>query len=426
MAVTLRMRGCIDKDMDGLSGLVLPAHPQPKEDEIFSSWMCRIAQANGIKLHTLEVQLWGRDKQIWTRDIDRSVDDETLSTIAALCGTSFERAYETCLRELEGKLFEKLVMGNSPWILPAATYHRTRKRPFMQFCPTCLAKDKSPYYRRSWRLALTTFCDKHNVMLHDRCPKCEAPVMFYRQELGDRWITSIQSLTLCTSCGFDLRDAKVDEVMVVDRHALLTLRLQLRNLDLGWTFNDKQMFQYSQLYFSVLRNLIQKMMLPWTIRRLLTVAQVKFSLPSIKGSRARGLFEFYGVFERHLLLQVATWYLMDWPVRFQGLFRANRCRYSELVRDFKDVPYWFQSAASILEKLPLGASPEEMAAMRALLQKATDPKYRRRLQHLILRRLPGTAGFSSLDCFLRPFEWHSVIRPLRINRWRWPQFSPRS
>ena len=375
--------------MTGLSGGVLPAHPQPKTDEIFSSWLCRIAQANGLKLHTLEVQLWGREKQIWTRDIDRSVDDETLKRIASLCGTSLERAFDTTLRGLEGKLFKKLVMGNSPWVLPAAIYHRTRKRPFMQFCPACLANDRTPYYRRTWRLALCTFCDEHNVMLHDRCPQCEAPVMFYRQELGDRWSTDIQSLTLCTSCAFDLKDAARVRVSIVDHHALLTLRLQIRQIDLGWTFNDKHMFQYSHLYFNALRNLIQKLMSPWTIRRLLTVAEARFSLPLIKTSRAREPFEYYCVADRHQLLQVATWYLMEWPSRFQSLFKEQGCRYSELMRDFEDVPYWFQSAASYLERLPLGASPEEMSAMRALLLQTTDTKQRARLQHLILRRLSG-------------------------------------
>ncbi|MBB3121469.1 TniQ family protein [Pseudoduganella violacea] len=253
--------------MDGLSGLVLPAHPQPKDDEIFSSWLCRIAQANGLKLHTLEVQVWGRGKEIWTRDIDRSVDDPTLTRIASLCGTSFERAHATTLRGLEGLIFEKIVMGNSPWILPAAVYHRTRRRPFMQFCPACLAGDKIPYYRRSWRLALATFCDTHSVMLHDCCPRCQAPVMFYRQELGDRWSSDFGTLSLCTTCRFDLRETDTEKVVIFDRDALLTLRMQMRYLDLGWTFTDKQIFQYSQLYFDVLRNLIQKMMSPWSKRK---------------------------------------------------------------------------------------------------------------------------------------------------------------
>lgn len=382
-------KGFLNSSMAGLSGRVLPVHPQPKEDEIFSSWLCRIAQANGIKLHTLEVQLWGRDKQIWTRDIDGSGDDETLSVISSLCGTPFERAYQTSLRGLEGKLFDKLVRGNTPWVLPAGVYHRKRKRPFMQFCPICLVTDKTPYYRRSWRLALTTFCDKHNVMLHDRCPQCQAPVMFYRQELGDRWTVGFRSLTSCTTCGFDLGTAQVKPVVVVDRLALLTLRHQVRFLDLGWTFNDGRVFQYSQAYFSALRNLLQKLMSPWSIRRLREVVETQFSLPSIQVSRAREPFEYYGVTERHQLLQVATWYLMDWPSRFQRIFRENGCRYSELMRDFTDAPYWFQSDASYLERLPLGASPDEMAAMRALLQKTTDAKRRNRLQHLMLRRLSG-------------------------------------
>jgi len=166
----------------GLSGHVLPIHPQPKPDEIFSSWFCRIAQDNGMKLHTLEVQLWGRDKQIWTRDIDRSIDEPTLAKVAAVSSTTIERARETCLRSYEGRMFERLnVAGNSDWILPSGIFHRKRKRPGMQFCPLCLATDETPYYRKAWRLALSTFCDLHDVMLHDRCPKCQSPVIFHRQ-----------------------------------------------------------------------------------------------------------------------------------------------------------------------------------------------------------------------------------------------------
>ncbi|WP_375540032.1 TniQ family protein [Rugamonas brunnea] len=167
-------------------------HPQPKDDEIFSSWLCRIAQANGLKLHTLEVQVWGRKKQIWTRDIDRSIDDATLARVAELSGTPLDRARETCLQSLEGKLFERLVVkSNSDWVLPSGVYHRKRRRHAMQFCPLCLAQDASPYYRRSWRLALSTFCTVHDIMLHECCPSCEEPVAFHRQELGDRWTSRI-------------------------------------------------------------------------------------------------------------------------------------------------------------------------------------------------------------------------------------------
>ncbi len=343
-----------------------------------------------MKLHTLEVQIWGRKKQIWTRDIDRSIDEQTLACVASLCGTRLEVARETCLRSFEGRLFESLnVKGNSDWILPAGVFHRLRRRPHMQYCPLCLAADRVPYFRKHWRTAIATFCVVHNVMLRDRCPNCQAPVMFYRQEMGDRWAMPVHHLSRCSSCSFDLSRAAAEKALVLDKQAFATLRLQIDYMDQGWTWTDKKTFHYSHLYFAVLRNLVQKLSASWTPRRLRWAAQIRLGCSIDHLLTVREPFEYRDLHVRHVLVQMATWYLLDWPVRFQGLFSANRCRHSELVRDFKDVPYWFQSATSILEKLPLGASPEEMAAMRALLQKATDPKRRRRLQHLISRRLSG-------------------------------------
>ncbi|WP_221208283.1 hypothetical protein, partial [Pseudoduganella violacea] len=126
---------------------------------------------------------------------------------------------------------------------------------------------------------------------------------------------------------------------------------------------------------------------PWTTRRLLEVASERFALPPLKLSRAREPFEHFGVAQRHALLQVATWYLLDWPGRFQEIFRANRCRYSELMRDFASPPYWFQAAVSVLEHLPVGPCAEEQAAMRALLLRDIEAKHRKRLRRFIRRRI---------------------------------------
>lgn len=372
----------------GLSGAVLPVHPQPKPDEIFSSWFCRIAQENSIKLHTLEVQLWGRGKQIWTRDIDRSIDAPTLALVALVSGTAMERAQDTCLRSYEGKLFERLnVAGNSNWILPAGVFHRTRKRPGMQFCPLCLASDEIPYYRKAWRLALSTFCDVHDALLHDCCPKCHSPVMFHRQELGERWACRVESLTLCTGCGFDLKRAAAYQAPVVDIHAWLTLKSQLFFLDNGWTFISNATLSYSHLYFDVLRNLIHKMLSNWTTSRLLHQIQSKFPISQNFSVRHNVPFEFYGVKERHYILQMATWYLLDWPNRFLEINKKLRIRYSELMREFETAPFWFLDEVKQLEIKPLGPSEGEMAAMRALLESTDDPIKRKQLKKTIRQRI---------------------------------------
>jgi hypothetical protein len=211
--------------------------------------------------------------------------------------------------------------------------------------------------------------------------------MFYRQELGDRWSSGVGPLSLCTICRFDFREIIAEKAAIFDCQAFLILRLQMRYLSAGWTFNDKQIFQYSRLYYDVLRNLVQKMMSPWTTRRLLDVASQRFTIPPLQSSRAREPFENFSVAQRHALLQVATWYLLDWPDRFHKIFRENRCRYSELMRDFENPPYWFYNDASLLEHLPVGPCSEEIASMRVVWSRAQNAKERTRLRGFIKRRL---------------------------------------
>lgn len=372
----------------GLSGTVLPLHPQPKPGEIFSSWFCRIAQANGIKLHTLEVQLWGRGKEIWTRDIDRSIDDNTLALVATSAGTSFERARETTLKSYEGLLFETLTTKTqTDWVLPSGVYHRIRKRPCMQFCPLCLATDEIPYFRKKWRLAFSTFCDEHDVMLHDCCPECKSPVMIHRQEMGDRNSWRIDSLTICTVCGFDLKRAAAYQAPIVDIDVWNTLKVQACFMDLGWTFAGTETFSYSHLYFDVLRNLILKLKWKKSPGRLLSYAVEHLRVIGPPPTRTRDPFENLDLRERHYLLQIATWYMLDWPSRFLTACREMKIRYSELTHEFCTAPFWFLSEARQLEFKPLGPSHEEREAMRGLLRKTEEPIKRQQLKKFISARM---------------------------------------
>lgn len=341
-----------------------------------------------MKLHTLEVQLWGRQKQIWTRDIDRSIDEKTLSHVASLCGTSIDAARETCLRSFEGRLFETLIVkGNSDWILPAGVFHRMRRRAHMQYCPLCLASDRVPYFRKQWRTAIATFCVLHNVMLCDRCPNCQAPVMFYRQEMGDRWATPEHSLSRCSTCSFDLSRAAVEEALVLDKQAFATLRLQLDYLDQGWTWTDRKIFPYSHLYFAVLRNLVQKLSATWTPRRLRWVAQIRLGYSIDHLLTGREPFEYLNLHVRHVLLQFATWYLLRWPHRLMGIFEVTRCRYSELMREFDNAPYWFVKEMGRLESKSVGPSEDELKAMQNLRNSLGKSSSDKAIGRAITRRL---------------------------------------
>ncbi len=55
----------------GLSGSLLPVHLKPLPDELLSSWLVRIAHGHGMKLQTFCAVIFGREKSIWNRDIDK-------------------------------------------------------------------------------------------------------------------------------------------------------------------------------------------------------------------------------------------------------------------------------------------------------------------------------------------------------------------
>jgi len=64
----------------------------------------------------------------------------------------------------------------------------------------CLADDRAPYFRRSWRLASRISCFRHGCGLRDRCPACRGGIApFAQMDLIPHYV--------CVRCGFDLRAA---------------------------------------------------------------------------------------------------------------------------------------------------------------------------------------------------------------------------
>jgi len=93
-------------------------------------------------------------------------------------------------------ILEELLLPSS--VIP--TYLQRTFRP--QVCPLCLAE--ATYLRRAWDYALVTCCQKHLILLIDRCTRCCAPLSW------DRRI-----VTRCR-CGFDLRAGRSPQVQATE------------------------------------------------------------------------------------------------------------------------------------------------------------------------------------------------------------------
>jgi hypothetical protein len=98
----------------------------------------------------------------------------------------------------------------TPLLLPLREKVRRNRATWIQFCPLCLAGDKTPYFRRQWRLASRISCFAHGCGLRDRCPACRAAIASFDQ-------VELVPQHFCARCGFDLRAAPTARVKAAAR-----------------------------------------------------------------------------------------------------------------------------------------------------------------------------------------------------------------
>lgn len=339
------MRGRVNKN--GLSGKLWPAHPKPKKDELLSSWLVRLTMAHALKLHTFCSLVWSCRKDIWNRDIDKCADQSILEVLSKKTATPPEDVARTTLSDYQGRLYEKHnPYGNTRWIMPVGVYHRTRRSYGLQFCPRCLAEDKEPYYRRSWRLAFITFCETHDSSLYDCCPQCAAPINFHRNELGDRRKWTPESIAQCSACRHDLREVPAAIVaQPTDCRALEFQKTLTKAMKNGWAEVAGYGAVYSHLYFTVLHQLMKvcatgkrAMGLREAVGRELNIER---PLPTLnEGGRD---IERLHISERRKLLDMARHLLDEWPKRFINLCLTHKVWSAALLRDMDEAPFWYWS-----------------------------------------------------------------------------------
>ncbi|RUM92360.1 MAG: hypothetical protein DSZ27_04085 [Thiomicrospira sp.] len=319
------------------TGKLWPVHPHPYPNELLSSWLVRIAHANGEKVQTFTHQEFGTKHQIWNRDIDRLAPEWLLMALSERTATQIEIVRQTTLKRYEGVLFDHSVSsGVEKWITPLKIYHRTRKSHGLQFCPECLKEDKEPYFRTQWRTAFHTFCPKHNVMMHDHCPCCGEPVIFQRIELGkgNDEVGQDKSLSTCFNCGFDLAKSKVESVSFYNAD----IESNWRNLLAA--IQQDQLTKYQTEQLAVLHQFV-KLLSGVTSEKLPAFIESTFGASLERPTLGVRSFEANDVFVRFQLFQGAWWLLSDWPDNLYSVWLHGWVRFNQLLKDMKNIPDWY-------------------------------------------------------------------------------------
>lgn len=323
----------------GLSGNLWPIHLKPLPDELLSSWLVRLAHGHGLKLQTFSSLVFGRDKSIWNRDIDMLAPDWLLSRLAECTGASVHEVFDTTLRSYEGVLYEHhQPNGLTKWILPLGVYHRMRRGHGLQFCPCCLAEDAEPYFRKRWRLALSTMCTKHRCYLLDACPQCDSPLAPHRTDMqGRQYFPGIELNAYCWKCNFDFRLAHSVEV-IDSASASLQIQLEFALIHgyADWAGNPAM---HSLVLFEGLRELIAG----------LTTKQTRMRLKGSVKLHGQDLcdwpnmqIEMSSQAHRRELFQVLGMLLDHWPTNIVELIHECRLRYADLKGDSAQRMYWYE------------------------------------------------------------------------------------
>lgn len=168
-----------------------PVSVDPQPDELLSSWLHRLALANGIAPRSFASAL-GLGEGMWSPRLDLQLPREAAALLADRTNVRQETISAMAMTE----------PALTPLLLPLReNVHRNRSS-WMQYCPLCLASDEAPYFRRRWRLASRISCSAHGCGLRDRCPACRTAIVSFDQvELA----LSISAHGAASICGLPQR-----------------------------------------------------------------------------------------------------------------------------------------------------------------------------------------------------------------------------
>jgi DNA invertase Pin-like site-specific DNA recombinase len=188
-----------------------PIRPPLIEGELLSSWICRVAIANGTSpaaMFDVIDREAGPTGKVWP--------DNPSMEVAAYLHRWADQPMDAILRAapvMPSRLIARDdVLGRFVSACPRALLRaahvnsKDNDEPTLAtapivYCPLCLKADEVPFIRRTWRARLATGCETHGVRLLHSCPHCQAYVKPHQARHND-------GLCFCHQCGKDIRKSK--------------------------------------------------------------------------------------------------------------------------------------------------------------------------------------------------------------------------
>jgi hypothetical protein len=198
-----------------------PIRPWPMPDELLSSWLNRVAIANGLAPRSLHLSLaraagWkttltrfvrvNGTYRVMTKEtcwVDLRCGARVVDYLVRLSGMPASLIQSLALRRPKGVSKGTLTRaGTLQWELiearPGMILPDDDQCDFMRFCPYCLAEWDDPWVPKFWRTTLAAVCTRHGCRMLSNCI-CGKAV---RPHLS----RTVQSQAFCYACNRDLRE----------------------------------------------------------------------------------------------------------------------------------------------------------------------------------------------------------------------------
>jgi len=318
-----------------------PIRPKPIEGEALSSWLSRIAGGFGFslrefyELHLPKIANHGPD-------IDQIADGEFFEVLAHSVGVPIEDARQTGYVADEGKIFCRQTSRSPEWIAPLMYRGRGNYYPSLPFCPTCLATDKVPYYRKRWRYAFLPVCPNHGLMTN-KCPRCGHFYGYIGQDNSRLSNVPSGAIAVCRRCeqrfpastipGLD--DALLASVVGVQE------KIQAA-LDAGWIEIGDYGPLHTCLYLRGLHDLVSILLHPRHGTETTEWVGIESGIPVANPVRSewQGSLESRSTATRAMLIPLATWLAQEWPDRLVALIKSLNLRVSNVLPAARKRPAW--------------------------------------------------------------------------------------
>lgn len=351
---------------------IWPIHPKPKEGELLSSWITRLARAS--HLSTTEFSnIVLPDKRTTVKEIDRTFDAEMFKVLSDGTGVPVEQVWETSLLSQEGYVFNYRPYGTTEWISPTAAIEGIKGNG-MAYCPQCLESDAEPYYRKDWRFVFNPVCPTHRAFLRHGCPNCSKPYNFFNA-------ISIQPsmanpITTCRWCDADLRrhiPARQDNSALIDQ--LLSIQAKINAGIASDSFGVPGCdYVHAQPYLKVvhafMNSLTVKARAKWVARNHLEDIPKGLDFDALGRSGHTSAIEQRTTEEIGILLCLAVALMKDWPNRFLRYTSKNEITQHSFFSS-RIIPYWVTQTAEefFLTTKSVGFDKDEIEAARQMLRK---------------------------------------------------------